>query len=192
MKIFLRLKQYKESLMTTILRWHISRIYEEQERKKGASHIEVTISPGSEKIRALTEHSNTISKDNNYEEITDKKSDNLDWWQIGDEYQLEGWVTEKLLMNALKFKNVSSKVVAKGKNSEPRKIEEDMVFLQFIENEYALDSVWTKLNQSKHYPNLKGLVDIEESKWVDFTKKAREMAKNIYKSVLRPDKGEIK
>jgi hypothetical protein len=170
--------------MSKVLRWYINRIYRDQITDDGSPYIEVTISPGKPKRNVLSEMLNE-------EGLISIKSDDLDWWFVDEKDQLEGWTSEKNLLIVLKEKNVFIDSPKFRLNEEEREIKEDMVLLQFVKNQDALDTVWNDLKASKSFPKLFRLIDIDEAQWFDFTRQARKLSSDLYQKVLG-EKREVK
>ena len=163
--------------MATILRWHINRIYErEKSMQSPKRRIEVTITPAVDNISEL------INSDN-LKDLAKQTSDNLECWQL-DEDQLEGWTTEIAIMYAVQTKSLFPESIENGAALQERKVEEDMVFLHFVENESSLKSAWDDLKEKPPLPDVSPLVDIDDAYWIDFTQQARKMSATLYRKIL--------
>lgn len=162
--------------MLTTCRWHITRLYRE---KSGAGYVEATI---------FREKSNFF-KDANLkalEEVATILREELDWWNPDEDQQIVGYTTEQSLIDALSDKNVDSSAKKDPKKiKEERKIEEDMVFLQFLEDKLSFEQIWENLRLAEDLPDVSDLIERPDGRWVDFTKQAREMAANLYGQLLR-------
>jgi hypothetical protein len=164
--------------MTKIYRWHVSRIYREFKSESGSPYVEVTIS------REKDGPDGRISS-YDLEKVSQFESDGLGWWKLDEDTQIEGRTTEDKLLNALKTKHVMRKSPDFMIAPEEREIKEDMVFLHVVKDDYELENLSDSVNYSSKTHNLNPLVSIEDAFWLDFTKQARKMAKDIYKKVTK-------
>lgn len=172
--------------MRAIFRWHVSRKYGEEGlgNEGNSSDFFVTITPGTKRV-----HDNSVNI------IAIKHSDDLDWWEEDEDKELEGWISEEALKQALLKHNIFHKHLRHPQSVvvpiKDRKIEEDMVFLQFVYNLNRFIYVWNTHKKKKGLHNLNGLIQIEGSKWLDFTQQARKMAADTYNKVLKASEMDI-
>lgn len=161
--------------MTIILRWHISRIYDERRLKEDLPFdTKVTITP--------------MAKSNSYtpEDLANIDEEDIDVWESDDEKTIIGWVKKENILNALIEKTYLKDSLKVRFSPSERRITEDMVFIQFIYDEEALHNI--KEEKWKDMLILNNYIQIENSKWLDFTLQAREMAKTLYKNLLESSK----
>lgn len=159
--------------MQEILRWCISRIYGDQKLVKGRyQFIEIKIIP-------INKTNKKIPKD-----FTTEKSDKLEWWTKNEELFLYGYIDESTLIEAIEKRNLQPIAEVEHKLERKRRINEGNVLLQFIDIDDYLLNYMDKLRNRKKTPNLKKLANFNNSKWIDFTQQAREMASSIYEQVL--------
>ena len=124
--------------------------------------------------------------------LTSVAEDNLKWWKPGDEeaehdpeaLPLEGWTTEDSLINALTTRNAGGHAENPEQAEKMRQIEEDMVFLQLVGDEAAMEVIWSAVRQARGFPEVTGLAVMENARWMDFTRQARAMAASLYSRVL--------
>ncbi len=172
--------------MVGILRWHISRKYEVEYDAEGKgkiktpNYIDVAITPAAECLQ-----------DRKLEELASESSDNLEWWNDDEDEQLDGRATEEELITAITKKNIFSGCCQGiGSLEKDRKIEEDMVFLQIVDNTNLLEKKWDKLINKPGLHDVSDLTHIGSAKWVDYTAQARKMSAAMYQQVLGEGKEE--
>ena len=159
--------------MEEILRWYVSRIYEDQKLVKGKyQFIEVKIVPTNKKSKIYSEG------------LITEKSDNLNWWTDDENLFLFGYIDEGTLIEVLENRNLQILPQLEFKPIKKRRITEGTVLLQFFNNDIELLNHLKKLRKRKAIPNLRKLATMEGTKWIDFTQQARKMSSSIYKEVL--------
>ncbi|MBE9530008.1 MAG: hypothetical protein IMF00_01945 [Proteobacteria bacterium] len=172
--------------MARIFRWHISRLYEEEDRpKKKPRILTVTVTPQNMEKDILEEAQGL-------EGLARVPSDNLDWWDLDAEIEIEGIISEDVLIRALAEDNirpVSECVgIAMEKTEgilEERQLKEDMVCLQIVEDTNAISK--KLLDEFQKVDSLKqDTIKLlwSGSRWLDFTPQARRMSADLYKKVF--------
>lgn len=170
--------------MTTILRWHIVRIVEQEQisgDEQGRVHINITPEAPNKIDLKLKDDPRKMAK---------AFRDDLEWWEDDEDAQLEGWTTRKALRSAFITRNIFSDSISSGDTMTKRDLEEDMVLLQFVKDEDSLEKVWEKLKGKKALPDVSALLAIEDTSWVDFTQPARNMVATLYRQVLGEQEGD--
>ena len=172
--------------MVKIMRWHINRLLEEEESVGGSRSVSVTITPQAEgkdifKLAGVADP----------KELVNVKNDTLDWWDMNEENEIEGVIEERDLVGALMEKNVRpiselTETVDKETDGvmRERKIDEDMVFLQIVEDEKNLLNMLEDLRKGGPFPDVTGLSALGDDLWLDFTQQARRMAADQYQKVI--------
>jgi len=122
------------------------------------------------------------------------EKDDLAWWHTDEDEDekgreglgstLEGWTTEDVLIDALTTRNVAWNAEDPEQTGRMRQIEEDMVFLQLVDDGAALEKIWSSLQGEAGFPEVTGLVVMENARWLDFTRQARAMVATLYSRVL--------
>ena len=169
--------------MAKILRWHISRLYPMGGQERGmpkdrSRRVDVTITPEAGKILEKAGAGEPLG-------LADVKSDNIEWWESNEEQELEGWTAEDKLISVFVEKSVRLDTESRKKMQQERELEEDMVFLQFVENESVFNKSFQKLKKDKTLPNVTELLEIDKvALWLDFTTQARRMAAAFYRRAL--------
>jgi hypothetical protein len=157
----------------SIFRWHISR----KPEGRGRGWIDVTITPaagrfaqtfGALRLRGPAE----------------LPSESLASWKTGRDSQLEGATTEDALLRALASRNAVDREAARAVSREGRRLVEDMVFLQVVDDEKAYTELWEKLVEAGDWPDVTDLVEFPGARWLDYTRASRRMARNLYVKVL--------
>jgi|GEM_PF-3352363 len=169
--------------MKKIYRWHISRIIEDSVNNNSRL-IWVTITPFDGDIPG----EDTFFDPGN---LVRAQKDQLSWWSNEKDQRLEGLTTEKALIKSVIKKNALKKLKNSPIPPEKRKLTEDMVFLQFVPDKNAWDQARKKMKDQKDPSNLAPIVKLKEATWLDFTRQAREMSKDIYQKVLGEQKEAI-
>ncbi|MHA2248640.1 MAG: hypothetical protein ACXADY_27090 [Candidatus Hodarchaeales archaeon] len=111
-----------------------------------------------------------------------QQADHLAWWQ-NEESELEGRASVDALQRAVVERNVETLSERDVERTSARGVVEDMVLLQFVSDASSWDELWKELSEATGRPDVSGLVDVE-SRWLDFTRQAREMARRIYRRAL--------
>ncbi len=169
--------------MAKIFRWRISRLYDEEERMNNEPrNLTVTVTPQNMEKNIL----DVVRP----EGLANIPSDNLDWWDLNAENEIEGTINEDVLARTLAENNINP-ISKQIENEKPRdllqerELKEDMVFLQIVEDQTVIsDNLLDKYRTSNSITQ-----DIKKllwpgSKWLDFTSQARTMSANLYKRVL--------
>jgi hypothetical protein len=159
-----------------VFRWYIARLDEDQAKSGGqASEVHVGILPtakeGKQQLRSMS-----------VESIAELETDNLDWWG-NEDAELEGHTTTEVLLQAVVERNARPLSESDRQRASARGIVEEMVLLQLVSDTSGWSRLWEKLSATDGLPNVTELVEVE-SKWLDFTRQAREMARHIYRNVL--------
>jgi hypothetical protein len=181
------MKTEKGGIMAKILRWHINRLLEgEAEPVRGTRSFSVIITPQAEDKDIFR-----LAGVDDPRELGNIKNDTLDWWDMDDENEIEGVIEERDLIRALTEKNVSpiselTETVEKETDvvMRKRKIDEDMVFLQIVEDEKNLADILEGLRKDGPFPDVTGLAALGDDLWLDFTQQARKMAADQYQKVM--------
>lgn len=165
--------------MSMVFRWHVSRIYEPETDKKGVQrviHFKITPQAGDILAEQFGDKEAALAKVN---------SDDIAWWHMDEEQEIEGRTSESLVIETLTTKNVLGESTSAARISEERQLEENMVFLQFVRDKAGLDEALAKVKTSgRGLADLGPLVEIKKAGWLDFTQQARNMATAIYREVL--------
>ena len=108
--------------------------------------------------------------------------DSLPWWDdTGEGLRLT--VDPGLLLEALTRRNLLIDLGNQYNSRTTRRIVEDMVFLQFFQDNGEFHSVW-----EKNYPDSidpSEMIQAESARWMDFTAQARRAASTVYGNLLR-------
>jgi hypothetical protein len=110
--------------------------------------------------------------------------DELEYWETDDEQQLEGWTHEEVLLKAVFDRNILRHAPEIETSPEERRIVEDMVLLQVVEDEDKFEDLWKKAKQELDLPDITGLAQVKRARWLDYTQPARNLTKQIYRRVL--------
>ncbi|MFC1535435.1 hypothetical protein ACFL7M_18970, partial [Thermodesulfobacteriota bacterium] len=172
--------------MEKILRWHVSRLYEEEDSsEKESRRLTVTVTP-QYKGKSIPDSAGI----DGWEQLGSLQSDNLDWWDLDSENEIEGFISEQQLISALLEKNVRPLEQCVGiaweKNEEvfnERQIKEDTVFLQIYEDEFQAEEILENFQGMKTLRDLKKILWGGPSRLLDFTQQARKMSAEQYKKV---------
>jgi predicted metal-dependent hydrolase len=163
--------------MYKILRWHISRLYQEERLTSDVYHfVEVTITM---QAKDILEEAGVDSLAG----LAEVLRDDLDWWMTDESQLIKGLTTELTFMRALTRKNVLEVHENPDNVLQHRKLEEDMVFLQYVDEE-ALKKELETLKKEEGLPVVSSLVKIDDAQWLDFTQQARKMSSIYYHRVL--------
>jgi hypothetical protein len=159
-------------------RWHISRKVEETESdaEKKAT-VDVTIT---------AEREGAPSHFAGKESIQPRHlpPDQIEWWETPEGSQLEGTTSEATLLKALTERNLLAEDLAPEVEAEERRIVEDMVLVQLVEDEGLYSQLWESLIKEQGLPDVTALVEVAGAQWFDYTIPSREMAKDLYYHVL--------
>jgi hypothetical protein len=175
----MRLERRKPMAIT--LRWHISRLYQGSGSvEDDARTVGVTIT------RQATDILQAANVDTLDQLAAVTKREDLGWWEKKEDKQIEGLVAISALKDILIARSLPENTVSPSEPQEGRELMEDMVFLQLVRDESALENELQKLRD----PNVKGLPDVERvahiknSVWLDFTQQARRMSATLYSQAL--------
>lgn len=169
-----------------IVRWHVHRLHELAEQPDGGRYVDFVLTPSSPDMPpGLVEAPP--------ETWASFESDELEWWTLDEEAQVEGWTLERTFLEAVagSYPEVPAGIL------EERQLEEDMVFLQVLEDEGAWLAAYDQVRSEAGLPvspnggawlagwvPLDALLRIEGAGWVDFTRQARRMTKRRYRKLL--------
>jgi hypothetical protein len=159
-------------------RWHISRKVEEREAgTEREATVDVTIT-------AATDALPSTFADQEPKAPRYLPPDEITWWETAEGYQLEGTTSEAGLLRAVVDRNLLSEGMAPQPETEERRIVEDMVLVQLVEDEDLHGQLWERLIRDKGLPDVTGLVEVEGAQWFDYTLPSRSMASGLYREVL--------
>lgn len=105
-------------------------------------------------------------------------------WRMDRDAELEGSTTEDALHWALADQNAVDRGAARRATGTRRRLVEDMVLLQVVDDEDAYAQIWEKLMGSGDWPDVTELVSFPGASWLDYTQASRRMAKDLYRKVL--------
>lgn len=161
-----------------IYRWHVSRKFVDvPPGSEEGQLIDVTITPRADRLlMAMPEVTPRAMLGFNQED--------LGWWQIGEEYELEGNLPERELIAVLAERNLDPEAGAFADPAEQRRIVEDMVLIQFVEEEETFDELWSALRAQRGWPDVTELARGVAAKWIDYTLRSRREVKEIYFNLL--------
>lgn len=161
-----------------IYRWHISRKMRHPSMdSEGPQKIDVIITPAKEELVARFQKARPGSP-------RELPSDNLDWWESDESLQLEGWTTERVLLEALIKRNFFADAIRLEAPDEDRRIVEEMVLLELVWEEAVCEKLWLSLIEQEGWPDVSPLAEIEGSRWLDYTQPSRHLARDLYLRVL--------
>ena len=166
--------------MSIMLRWHVSRIYEpEPNTTDGTRSIHFNITPQAGDVLA-------DKFDGKEDALADVESDEMGWWLMDEEQEIEGRTRESLVVEAVTERNVRPKAAGSAPGSEARQLEENMVLLQFVREKADFDAALAEVKASgRGLADVSSLVEIKNAGWLDFTKQARKMAAGLYFEALK-------
>lgn len=174
--------------MTAVFRWYVSRIYPADPTKKnGESGIKIKITPESKQKKSKgakkkKKKSSRIPRGKrSFEKI---EYEELEWWDRDFTNKIFGWVSEDQILDAVINKNMYPEKIDKSLLGKHRKIEENMVFLQFVDKIQIWNDVKIKFDNNPKKHDLSPFLEIKDAYWVDFTMQAREGAKKLYNKAL--------
>jgi hypothetical protein len=161
-----------------IYRWHISRKFDEpQADAEMEAAVDVIVTPAADRFPiSFFEESPRA--------ILDLPPEELNWWQIGDEFELEGTTSERAMIEVLATKNLFPEATAPASPAIERQIVEDMVFLQVVKDEDLYRKMWGSKKEARDWSDLTDLVSFDQAQWIDFTQSSRKMAKELYRKAL--------
>ena len=159
-----------------IYRWHISRKLDRPD-EEGREWVDVIVTPAA---GGFTKTFGALR----FRAPVELPSESLVSWRTGRDSELEGTTTEDALLRALEDRNAVDREAARGTMGARRRLVEDMVFLQVIDDEKAYAQLWGKLMKSGDWPDVTDLVAFPGARWLDYTQASRRMARNLYFKVL--------
>jgi hypothetical protein len=160
-----------------IVRWHISRIYEDERFKSDRDRtVHVTLHPAAPPMGKRVAGSTLPA-------LQLEAQEQLDWWDR--DTSVEGWIEESILVEMLSTQNA----VELGRlRAEPdqRGLAEDMVLVQALGG----DKPWRQAVEdydggAADFPHLEKLARAEDGLWLDVTQPARRAARDRYRRALR-------
>jgi hypothetical protein len=160
-----------------IYRWHISRKFVDAPPEGlGDQRVDVTITPRAEALLMSMPEATPLA-------MLGFHREDLGWWQIGEEHELEGSISEADLITVLAERNLDPEA---GNLADPqqRRIVEDMVLIQFVEDEESFEGLWSALRAEQGWPDVTDLAANIGAKWIDYTLRSRREVKQIYISLL--------
>lgn len=164
--------------MAEFFRWNISRVYQGGGlAEDGSRYVEVVITP---QARDLLDAADVVDLPG----LMNVTRDRLQWWQSDEEQQLEGRLTENQFFEAISTRTLLSEPMSTKAVWQQRRLEEDMVFLQCVDDERGLEEALAELQTIDSRPDLTVLLDIDGAYWLDFTQQARKMAATHYRRAL--------
>lgn len=161
-----------------IYRWHITRkLVNPSLDAETSGKVDVIVTPAKEEFPIYKKKDLIRS---HYE----LPKDDLGFWEDEDDLKLEGWTTEQALLQALLSRNLLEDASRIEASAADRRIVEDMVLLQVVEDTDTFSKIWNAAKEDQDLPELTGLVELKGARWIDFTLQARKLAKDIYHRVL--------
>ena len=156
---------------TVLLRWHISRIYEDikpSEESDKFTYVEVTV----EQSRRPLDIKN----------IGSNESDDLKVWKSDEREQVMGFTTENSFLRVLKY--ALDPQDESTNFSDSRRLTEDMVLVQSVIDDDSFRSAWSEQVSRDKIQPIDWLLELSEAEWIDFTKQARKLSKELYRKAL--------
>lgn len=161
-----------------IYRWHITRkLVNPSMDAETVGKVDVTVTPAKEDFPIYKTREGIRS-------VYELPEDDLGFWEDEDDLKLEGWTTESALLQVLLSQNLLEDASRVEASDEDRRIVEDMVLLQFVEDTDAFLKIWETAKADQDLPELTGLAMLDGVRWIDYTLPARKLAKEIYNRVL--------
>lgn len=168
----------------TLLRWMIARKLDSDSSKEtedlesqGALDTFVTIH------RLRKDHLPMVN-------LTDITKEDMDWWDIGFNREIQGWVDSTKLLEILKTRNLRSNDLSYTNESISRSIYEGMVFIQILDDSSCIDEKWVTKEIRNPFTDANELMNVPGAKWIDFTQPAREASKEIYTKLISSEEVE--
>jgi hypothetical protein len=166
----------KETPPAAALRWHLSRIYEEERFLQDRDRrVYVTVHRAAEPFQRQLRAS-TIAG------LRSQSQEELSWWDRS--MALEGWVDESTLIRQLADHNVTE-IEEPWPEPKERRLAEEMVLLQLLPSEASWHKTIENAARDDDAPDLADLAEAEGSSWLDLTPAARRAAKRRYLRALR-------
>lgn len=167
----------EDSRPALCLRWHLSRIYEDERFASDEDHIvHVTVHAASKQMLDQLET-------RELEWFRFAPREERSWWNR--EESIEGWVRESTLLDSLERRNVfplEPPLFGPGK----RAVAEEMVLLQVSSDKDRWRmAVEIYAGGAADLPQLTDLAASTASRWMDMTKTARRTSKARYLRALR-------
>lgn len=164
--------------MAEFFRWNISRVYQGGGlAEDGSRYVEVVITP---QARDILDEVKAVDLPG----LINVTRDRLQWWQSDEDQQIEGRLTENQFFEAISARTLLSEPMTTEAIWQQRRLEEDMVFLQYVDDERGLEEALAKLRTPDNRPDLTVLLDIDGAHWLDFTQQARKMAATHYRRAM--------
>jgi hypothetical protein len=161
-----------------LYRWYVSRkVDDSREDTDKPRYVRVVITPAK---ADFAKHFRRLPP----EARGDLPPDDLSLWRVGEEHELEGGTTERALLEALTERNPLTRDGIRGVAGAARRIVEDMVFLQLVEDEKAYAKLWEELRATEGWKDVTPLVTLGDAGWLDYTHQARALSKRLYSQVL--------
>ncbi len=158
-----------------LLRWHICRkdVFRERYSEK-PEEIQVTVTRGSDSClkfwRSCMSDPGIIVRDV------------FSWWDESVD-EIQSWVRADMLIEMLTQRNLLLRQDEYTSKKIPRVLAEDMVFLQFMFHQKQFDRIWSKAFNGRE--GLEKVLTVPSSRWLNFTKQAREASSTMYGILLR-------
>jgi hypothetical protein len=161
-----------------VLRWHISRIYEDDPHADAESRtVDVVVQPGSAHLSEQLQQSGIAA-------LHGTDIEKLSWWDDQEGQELEGSVDEAVLIQAVRERNVLVSADDPLVTGAQRQLTEDMVLVQELPERHLWDQALEYLQVSTGQANLNELAVVPGSRWLDLTRQARSTAKMLYSRAL--------
>ncbi|MGD8987008.1 MAG: hypothetical protein PVH57_02525 [Syntrophobacterales bacterium] len=164
--------------MAKTFRWNITRVYQGGRlAEDGSRYVEVVIIPQARDILDAAEVADLTG-------LMNVPRDRLQWWNEDEAEQIEGRLTESQFIEVMSAKIPFAVGSTPEAVWEQRRLEEDMVFLQYVQDEIALEQTLADPLEPAVRPDVSGLLSIDDAQWLDFTQQARKMAATHYRRAL--------
>lgn len=158
-----------------LLRWHISRLGYLIDRFPGEpEEVQVSVARSSNScLRFWKSHFNDPGI---------AVRDVFSWWDEPAD-GIQSWIRSELILEALAKRNLLVRQDNRAVMNVQRILTEDMVFLQFMFYQKQFDRVWS--DAQKRGEGLEKVIRIPSSRWLDFTRPAREASATMYGILLK-------
>jgi hypothetical protein len=164
--------------MAKTFRWNISRVYQGGRlAEDGSRYVQVVITPQARDILEAAEVDDLTG-------LMNVPRDRLQWWKEDEAEQIEGRLSESQFVETMSAKIPFAVRSTSEAVWEQRRLEEDMVFLQYVQDEIALEQALADPRKPDVRPDVSGLLNVDDAQWLDFTQQARKMAATHYSRAL--------
>lgn len=162
---------------TSLLRWRVSRIYEDSPTASGGErtvHVDVHHSTD-ELMRRVAKHGAA--------RLRHEAAESRDWWDR--RARVEGWISEATLISQL-ARYPAGELGDLLAGPDERQLAEDIVLLQTLESPDAWATATDLYREgAEDFLDLTPLATVSGSRWLDITRQARRASKQRYRRALR-------